>query len=478
MLFKILAERTPGDQKIFHYDNVTNQLTDESGVAFVNHEIEIDDNTPAVIFDRNRPLTKSKKITVLKIQLGLSCNYSCDYCSQKFVERPVETSKKDIENFIKQLDNLEFDQEAGLKIEFWGGEPLVYWKTLKPLAEQLKNKFKHWTKPPIFLMITNGSLLTKKICLWLIVMNFRIGISHDGPGQSIRGPDPFDDPEKKSSILFLYRALKPKNMISFNCMIHAKNHSRRQVHQWFIDLTGDEDVVLGEGGIIDAYDQDGVARSLRKKQEHFEFRKRAFNDLYHNLLNTGFININNKIHRYINDVLSNKNSDTLKQKCGMDQSDTISIDLRGNVITCQNVSTVETASNGESHHVGHISDIESVKIKTSTHWSQRPDCSGCPVLHLCKGSCMYLENDYWTTSCNNAFSDNIVFFALAFEKITGYIPIKFENEHLPSDRQDIWGDLMPHKESKFNIIPIKSVDVKRDVTVLNNVEVYKFTKTS
>ena len=42
-------------------------------------------------FDKNNPLKKSKLITHLKIQMGLSCNYSCDYCSQKFVERMPET---------------------------------------------------------------------------------------------------------------------------------------------------------------------------------------------------------------------------------------------------------------------------------------------------------------------------------------------------------------------------------------------------
>jgi uncharacterized protein len=476
MLFKILAKRSSDDQQYFYYDNFTNELSDESGQIYVNSEISNNNVVPYASFSKTVPLKKSKRIRLLKIQLGLSCNYSCEYCSQKFVERPPETSKKDIDKFMEQLDSLEFDPELGLKIEFWGGEPFVYWKTLKPLAERLRSRFSSWPIQPEFSVITNGSLLSKKICLWLLAMKFRVGISHDGPGQHIRGPDPFDEPEKRQNILFLYRALKRQNKISFNPVIHGTNYSRSDVHQWFIDLTGDPDVVLGEGGVIDAYDQDAIERSLQTKQEHFKFRQTAFNDLCHNLADVGFINITNKIDTFINDVLTNKNSQYLAQKCGMDQEDVITIDLRGNVITCQNVSAVETAGNGESHLVGHITDMDNVSIKTSTHWSERPDCDSCPVLHLCQGSCMYLQDDYWITSCNNSFSDNIVFFALAFERITGYIPVKFENNHLPSDRQDIWGNILEHHEKRTKIIPIKSVTVKREIEVINNVEVYKFSK--
>ena len=63
----------------------------------------------AKTFSPENPIGKSSNVKVLKIQLGLSCNYTCDYCSQRFVERPAETSKKDIESFINQLDNLRMD---------------------------------------------------------------------------------------------------------------------------------------------------------------------------------------------------------------------------------------------------------------------------------------------------------------------------------------------------------------------------------
>jgi len=156
----------------------------------------------------------------------------------------------------------------------------------------------------------------------------------------------------------------------------------------------------------------------------------------------------------------------------MDDEKTLAIDMRGNVMTCQNVSALETSKNGESHLGGHINDIENVAIKTSTHWSNRKDCASCPVLHLCKGACMFLDKKFWDISCANAYSDNVALWALAFTQITGgYIPTLIKGEGLPLERQDIWGTIYEHKEDPVKKpFPIKIVSEK--VTTIDNVSVY------
>lgn len=473
MIFEILAQKIGGGEATFFYDNETNILKDSDGKIFeYPKDKRIKQNKEAVIpFDKNSPIKKSKAVKLLKIQLGLSCNYSCDYCSQKFVERAPETSKKDIDAFLAKLDNLEFSEEKGLKIEFWGGEPFVYWKTLKPLAEALRERFSHWKKEPIFSVITNGSILTKDICAWLYYMGFQVAISHDGPGQSVRGPDPFDDPEQKKIILDFYKIMKKQGRMSFNSMMNSKNRSRKEVHDWFIKLTGDPNVPLGEGTIVDAYDEDGLANSLDSYQDHFEYRKLAFNDIYSNKGNIGFGMIMGKIDEFTTNVLSHTESKYLGQKCGMDEIDTMAVDLRGNVMTCQNVSPLEIAKNGESHFGGTLDDVDGIRIKSATHWMNRAGCASCPVLHICKGSCMFLDDKYWETSCNNAYSDAVALFALSFEKITGYVPVLIKNNSLPKDRQDIWGTMLQHEEkTKKKIIPIKVVS--EVVGKIDDVEVY------
>jgi uncharacterized protein len=105
---------------------MSNILKDSEGNVFEypqRFQIPTEYTKPYVSFNKDNPLKKSKLITTLKIQMGLSCNYSCDYCSQKFVER-AETYKKDIDEFMRKLEVLEFDEQQGLKIEFWGGDHL------------------------------------------------------------------------------------------------------------------------------------------------------------------------------------------------------------------------------------------------------------------------------------------------------------------------------------------------------------------
>jgi len=473
MLFEIHASKPTGESAVFMYDNMTNTLTNQADptITYQYDVLESQEGwSESLPFDKHTPLRKSKQITNLKIQLGLSCNYSCSYCSQKFVERAPETNKRQIDQFLAKLDVLELSSQQGLNIEFWGGEPFVYWKTMKPLAEAIRDKYKHWENPPRFHIITNGSLLTEEICDWLSMMNFNVGISHDGPGQKVRGPDPFDDPETKRVILGFYRAMRRLGKpISFNCMINRDNQSRKQVYEWFVQLTGDPNVQIGEGAFIDAYDEDGIRSSLQTLNEHFDYRQRTFGEIYAASGNIAFQGTIQKVQNFIHGILNHSEAKYVGQRCGMDDERTIAVDLRGNIVTCQNVSAVHTSHNGQPHLGGNLDDYDNVALRSSTHWSKRLECSGCPVLHLCRGSCMYTDGKYWEVTCNNAYSDNLPLFALAVHSITGYIPTLIKADGLPPERQDVFGTVLG-LEDRILYTPGKVVSEKN--MVVEGVEVY------
>ena len=150
-----------------------------------------------------------------------------------------------------------------------------------PLAEAIAEKFDSWKRKPQFSIITNGSILTDEIIDWLMMMDFGVAMSHDGPGQFVRGPDPLDDPEQRERILGFYRMqTRLGKSFSFNAMLNSKNQSRKEIYDWFVNLTGDEDINLGEGAIVDAYDEDGITNSLLTKKDHFEFRQKAFSEIF------------------------------------------------------------------------------------------------------------------------------------------------------------------------------------------------------
>jgi uncharacterized protein len=432
-LFNIVAQHSSGALVRMRYDNQSSALTWEDGRPAV--EVTSQSWGMATVVSQEDPGTKSN-IKTLKISLGLSCNYACTYCSQRFVPHAADAGLRDFEPFLAKLPTWfdvagEDGSGSGRRIEFWGGEPFVYWKTLKPLAESLRGQMPNAE----FLIITNGSLLTPEINEWIDRMGVNVAISHDGPGQSVRGPDPLDDPEKAAAIHDLFRRLHPQGRISINTMMHRGNQSRAAVQAWIVERFG-EDVRIGEGSFVDPYDEGGLA-SMLGDDEHHEYRRRAFAELRQGQV-TNFGIARSKIAGFVDSVRKGRPASALGQKCGMDRADTAAVTLKGEVITCQNVSAISKAPNGESHRIGSVDRLDDVRLTTATHWSKRPECAECPVLQLCQGACMFLEGKLWEKACDASFSDNIPFFAAGIEFMTGLIPVRIEGPHR-QDRHDIWG---------------------------------------
>lgn len=435
-LFKILAtDAVNGGTRTFHYDNMTSQVFDTDMTPIVFGEPQKFCAVTPV--SKDEPGRKHGDIKRLKIQLGLSCNYSCSYCNQRYMPHAEEsTNVQNVGQFMAGLSEWfsggSDGTGAGVTIEFWGGEPFVYWKTLKPLAEALRAKY----PAAEFTMITNGSLLNAEKVEWLDRLDFNVGLSHDGPGHHVRGEDPLDNLAQKAIILNLWHRLSPKGKMSFNAMLNKHNQSRAAVAQ-FLEARLGFVPTIGEGTFIDPYDQDGAAVCFETPREHIEYRNKALIEIRDGVARH-FTTIALKIDDFIGSIVKQRPASAVGQKCGMDRADNIAVDLNGNVLTCQNTSTAGIGMNGESHHIGHVSDLGAVEMKTSTHWAYRAECASCPVLQICKGSCMFLHGDLWETGCDAAFSDNVPIFSAAFEALTGHLPFYIDGPQR-ADRHDPYG---------------------------------------
>lgn len=426
----------------YYYDNLTSEVFDKNGklVNIKPVSVKTAFKIPKKV-SVDTPVGKSDKIRTLKIQLGLSCNFSCEYCSQRFVPNIEHANTKYLNLFIKNLDN--WIKQPPQKIEFWGGEPFVYWKVLKPLAESLREKYPNVK----FSVITNGSMITDEIIDWLYDMGFSMAVSHDGPGQNVRGPDPFEDPIQRKILFKLFNRFLPEGRISINSMVHRENMDREKIQKYFEDLFNLKETdhfKIGEGGFIDVYDEGGKKNVPQSASEHVAHRRTTLKVLRDGSIHR-FMVADNRIKAWLDSWGNYIEADTLGQKCGMDDEGNVAVDLQGNVLTCQNVTAVSKAPNGKSHKIGHVNQFDKIKLNTATHFSFRENCMKCPVLQVCKGSCMFLQDEYFKLSCDAAYSDHIPFFAIAFEAATGAMPFKItavDSEYkLPEDREDLWGDL-------------------------------------
>ena len=407
MWYTLTLEARDGSRRDIRYNPHTSEI---EGIDLGN--IDARDWLTAPRVSKSAPVGKSRAPKVLKIQLGLSCNYSCSYCSQAHQIGDATLSKlTDVDAFLANLDCwLEGEPE---RIELWGGEPFVYWAKLKRLIPALAERF----PAARFLIITNGSLLDREKLDLIAKYDIDIGLSHDGPGQGQRGPDPLENPERRPWIEALLA--ERKGHVSINTVLTAQNHDLEAIKAWFQKRLG-ADVPISLEGVVNVYDAATLLGAGRLEESELHSLRRS---LFESLANDpGSFGLDKRLRDFLTSLRTRRPIEALGQKCGMDRDDTIAVDLRGNVMTCQN-----TGANGE-HKIGHIDDFDAIALNTATHFAFRDECMSCPVVQLCKGSCMFLEGDFFKQSCANEFAFNMGIMMAAVWHLTGMVVISTLSE--------------------------------------------------
>jgi uncharacterized protein len=323
---------------------------------------------------------------------------------------------KDAKAFLEWLPN--WLEPAGadvqgkdLRIEFWGGEPFLYWKTMRYLGDMLHERYPN----AAFNIVTNGRVLDEEKIAWLDRHNVAVAVSHDGPAhRDNRLYDPFDTPATAEHLRKLFYRLSPKGLISFNCVLANNNPSLAAIREYIAAHLGcrAENVPLSTEEIVLPYEAGGQSLSPAGPEEHH----RMFEQFYRELI-TGkalpVLNVKEKLEDFFHSLAQGRPSHALGQRCGMDREDTIAVDLKGNVLTCQN------AAAGDGHRIGTTEDFNAIRLNTAWHWSKRNECPSCPVLQLCKGSCLRLEGELWQTACNTSRTYNMAVFAAGIFFLTG-----------------------------------------------------------
>lgn len=405
----------------YYYDVYNNTIISGFGHSIIKSK-PLRPRTTIHHISPTTPGKKSQEVNVLKIQLGLKCNYSCSYCLQSSeIKDEAISGLDDTKKFLDSLDTwLKSDPK---RVEFWGGEPFVYWAKLKILVPILRARL----PKSEFLIITNGSLLDDEKVDFINEHDIMIGISHDGPQQKFRGPDPFNDDKVLASIRRLIE-LRP-GKVSFNIVLHSKNYDLNGIYEWFEARFPNPNLSLeGVVAVYDEYTLKNIGQFTKKQYEELVdnifmelvVHKNRFSSLTMKM--ESFINSLNRAPPASRATIKSDLIYQMGQKCGMDREDYLAVDLTGNVMTCQN-----TGSKGK-HHIGHVSDFEKIKLDTSTHFIHREECMHCPVLQLCKGSCMYLYEDHFSQSCWNEYYFNMGILKAALFHLTGKVLVGIEGD--------------------------------------------------
>ena len=121
---------------------------------------------------------KASPYPEINFMIGSACNWHCSYCLQG---KEVGFDRKvDIDEFIDKFKRYLSDRNITqfTRVQYWGGEPLLYLETIKKLHEAFKN----YPKTNKDRIVTNGSLITDEFVDYVTKDNgFFINLSyHDG----------------------------------------------------------------------------------------------------------------------------------------------------------------------------------------------------------------------------------------------------------------------------------------------------------
>lgn len=346
-----------------------------------------------IAFSPKNPVIGKVSPRILKIQLGLGCNYHCSYCSQGGQQEEL-TSSRDAENF-----SFDWVTEKPDEIQLWGGEPLLYWKKIKILVPKIRAAFGDDVEVSI---ITNGTLLTKERIDWLYDNGFTVTVSHDGPGQHLRGKDPLDDFDMRQLWRYLFEKFNER--ASINVVLTPENYDILKTWMWFEERIGTVNINV-EGIVMDH-------GNARVDDEQLKLIYESVKNYVGSGLALIFERIRFSVMQFFESLATSKPLKGSYQVCGMDRKDFIAVDLRGNVLTCQN-------TGAKDHTIGHINDLASVKLNTSTSFINRDNCRACPVVHLCYGSCMYLQGKEFESTCISSYWYNRAILEGAIQLLTG-----------------------------------------------------------
>lgn len=307
------------------------------------------------------------------LMMGAACNFHCRHCIQHPATMPaggVAVSER-VYRYVEHLAAIRPPEIGKLSLMFWGGEPLVYWDTIKAVVERLGGKAN-------YSIISNGALLDDEKVEYLNAHGIHFCLSNDGPGTAkVRGCNMLEDEAFRERFLRL-------NNLSIDAIIHAHNQDYQALVEYLheraprvyinvepLSCTWDMPADLY------AFDFAKYRASVRKLCERAKKDIEGGEQTAEVSLVRGYAD---QIMRRINRELKGKPTPFLPRPVCTQVRHHINLDCEGNVYACHNfgdrLGTVED-------------DYYDLLARYDARFELPKECETCEALYFCRGGCPY-----------------------------------------------------------------------------------------
>jgi len=423
MYFKYKIKNTG---EYFYYSNKDNSLYTE-------------DFSP-IILDKKNTISLPKKINkinkpkILRISIGKTCNYNCSYCLQESIsdKNDININAKELDVFIENI--LKLDLTNLFRVELWGGEPFIYWDIIKKIiSSPIDSEKITWY------ICTNGSLINFDHIDFLdkIKGYIEIGISHDGPKQeSVRGRCPLN-----RLIPILQRLDKtPEHYgYGFQVTVSHNNCDVYEIQEFFVDYILKNNLQSASVTYVPVESYDVVSYASTVHGDNlYKMRKSIKKLLDKNI--SDFLSGNKHDYMSAHSLFATSESGVFgflralndstawmyADRCGAQWDELISLDIKGNILTCPHVSV-------DNYYCGSIENIEKAEIigLAEDNKNNYSDCLSCPSMLLCQYGCsLKVCEAYRVRSCDALFN-----FYLEVIKATFKFLFKSEIEYIGKEKE-------------------------------------------
>ena len=328
-----------------------------------------------------------KRVTdCIFIMLGSACNLKCRYCLQQCQTLPQLPNKinKDIYEFIRE--RAEENGEAQLSLQFYGGEPAIYFEKIREVVENTKD-----IPNVVYSMISNGKAITEEMVRYFNEHEFFITISWDGEAST--NSRKYDAFKENKDTLFKIDKLGVSGVISavnypleWYETVDKLSREYESVHGTALNVNMDYifDTGITDKELIEQLDYDKLYLQGQ------ELAKNCI-QVIENGMDATSISFR-AIKKILNMLGGYYSNDTPRRKsvayasCGNGYN-VLNMDLGGNLYACHNI--FESCGSIYSPYFRFLADI----IDQDNSVLVGKNCNSCVAMAVCHGGCKLLSKE-------------------------------------------------------------------------------------